>query len=288
MAVYTSDSFTDADGTTLSGHAPDIAGTAYDVDNADSLIESNALTNSDFSSSTARANPPPASADYKATGDFTCAAGSGTIGARLVLRSQNAPPENSYNAGYDVNIGGWFISIIASGTETVLDSVGTPAMSVGDTSHVEFEASGTALTLTVDSVLLLTVIDATYSATGQGGLKTVSLLQGWWTFDNFTVEDGSGGGGVHVVSGRGSVALSGQEWLSTSISGRPSILSSGAAEPPNWYHVGMLSWGTANGAMQSYPVTRDLDLVHIPSGLDTLWYEFIAGVTATITELASP
>lgn len=288
MTTYTSDTFTAADGTTFPTHTPDV-GTAYDADSGDGIIESNALTNTTFGSARARANPPPASADYKVTADMSAASGSGSNGMALILRCQSTAGGDEYDAGYDTNLPGWYISVLVSGVATVLDSVSTPTMPVVTTRHVEFEANGSVLTLTVDSTLLLTVIDTTYTTTGQGGWNTNSFVQGWWTMDNFTVEDGGvGGAGVHVVSGRGNFAVSSPLWLSTAIAGRPSVVSSGAAEPPNWYHVGMLSWGTANGAMQSYPVTRDLDLVQLPAGLDTVWFEFIAGVTATITELAAP
>jgi hypothetical protein len=92
----------------------------------------------------------------------------------------------------------------------------------------------------------------------------------------------------HVVTGRGNFALSSPVWLSITITGRPSRLTSGAAEPPNWYHVGLVSWGTANGAMETYPVTRDLDLVQLPPGMTMFWYNFASGVTATVNPRAAP
>ena len=95
--------------------------------------------------------------------------------------------------------------------------------------------------------------------------------------------------GVHTVTGTGSVAISSPAWLSTAISGRPITLTAGNANPRNWFHVGQLSWGTStHGAMTSYPITRDLDLVELPAGMTTLWYALASGVTAVITELASP
>lgn len=288
MATYTSDTFTDANGTTLATHMPD-TGTAYDAESGGELIESNALTNGSFSIAFMRANPPPAAADYKATADISVNGGSEDTGMALMLRNQGAGTGNWYMAGYDSSIPGWFIALVASASITNLDTSGSLLMSAPQTRHMEFECVGSVLTLTVDSTLLLTVIDTTYSTTGQGGIYSNSLLQSDWSLDNFTVEDGGGGGGgVHTLSGRGTDTLATPSWLSIAISGRPGNLSNGAAEPPNYYHVGMISWGSDNGAMTAYPVTRDLDLVQLPAGMTTLWYEFATGVTAVITELATP
>lgn len=287
MTLYTSDSFTDANGTSVSSHAPDV-GSAYDVERTDGLIESNSLTTSSFGNALFYANPPPSSADYKVTGTYICDSDNhGLIG--LIIRATSGGADNWYLGGWENNTQGWKISSFASFTETVLVTNTSPVVTISTSYDLELEVSGTLLTLTVDGTVVCSITDSTYSATGQGGVDLGSLVQGYWSLDNFTVEDGGGGGGgTHVLTGRGNDSLAYPAWLSISITGRPLTLSNGNAEPTNWYHVGMISWGTANGAMTAYPVTRDLDMVELPAGMDTLWYEFVSGVTATIVELSSP
>jgi hypothetical protein len=174
-----------------------------------------------------------------------------------------------------------------SGVATSLGSADSQAVVSGDT--FEFECSGTTLTVRVNGTPVIVETDASIPS-GQPGLYAISLVGTGVAGLSDWNGDGSGGttSGTHVVTGRGSFVITSPAWLSTTITSRPGNLSNGAAEPPNWYHVGMISWGTANGAMTAYPVTRDLDLVEIPAGMDTLWYEFAAGLTATIIELASP
>lgn len=109
----------------------------------------------------------------------------------------------------------------------------------------------------------------------------------WSIYGTYTIIDAPPPG-THIVTGRGSFAIDAPAWISTSIDGIDGSFASGQAEPPNWYHVGMLRWGTANGAMLAYPVTGELDLVQLPSGMTELHYEFRAGITATIVELATP
>lgn len=175
--------------------------------------------------------------------------------------------------------------VMVGGSGTALATDNTITYTSGDV--FKLECVGSLITVYKNGTSILSASDSTYNSgfPGIGGDQTSSgVLLG-----SFEADNASGGSpGVHTVSGSGSFTVSAPTWLSTAISGRPAWLSSGAANPPNWYHVGMLSWGTANGAMVSYPVTRDLDLVEIPAGLDTVWYEFAIGVTAVITELSGP
>jgi len=50
----------------------------------------------------------------------------------------------------------------------------------------------------------------------------------------------------------------------------------------------MLSWGTVNGVMAAYPITRDLDLVRIPPDMTHVSFAINGGCTVTITELVTP
>lgn len=94
--------------------------------------------------------------------------------------------------------------------------------------------------------------------------------------------------GTHEVSGRGSFAVDAPSWLRVALEGIPGHLTHGQAEPPNWYHIGMLSWGTDSGVMTAHIVTRELELIQLPAGMTDVYYQFAAGVTAAITELSEP
>lgn len=168
-----------------------------------------------------------------------------------------------------------------AGVNTTL-ATGTEVFSVGDL--LRLTVTGTTLVATRNGAPFMQTTDSGI-ATGQPGIYmfcgTGVLTDS--QLDNFNADNVAST--VHVVSGSGSFAVASPSFLKTSIAGRPARLSSGAANPPNWYHVGMLSWGTANGTMVAYPVTRDLDIVQIPPGMTIVYYEFAIGVTATITEL---
>ncbi len=176
---------------------------------------------------------------------------------------------------------------VDTGSLTSLGTANATTFVSGDVMRLEL--SGTSIKLLKNGSAIISVTDANYSGgpIGMGGYTVAGTLR----FDNFQADALSGGGpppGTHVVSGRGNFAVTSPNWLQTAITGRPGHLTAGMAEPPNWYHTGMLSWGTSNGVLASYPITRDLDLVELPAGMTIVYYEFIGGVTATIVELASP
>lgn len=173
-------------------------------------------------------------------------------------------------------------------TMTPLGSADSEVFASGDI--LEFECTGSTQYVRHNGTPIITGTDASI-VSGQPGLYSISLFGPGFAGLSDWNADGSGGAtpGAHVVSGRGNFPITSPAWLSTTITGRGVLQTSGQAEPPNWYHVGMLSWGTAaNGTIVAYPVSRDLDLVQLPAGMDTLWYQFATGVTATIIELASP
>lgn len=172
---------------------------------------------------------------------------------------------------------------VVAGTITVLGTTLAP-VAVGDTFRLT--VVGTTLTATVNGVLRVEVGDSAIAA-GSAGIYLFDAA----SVTSAQLDNWSGGTPAvttHTLTDSGSVAISSPSFLSIAITGRPSRLTSGAANPPNWYHVGMLSWGTGNGAMTAYPVTRDADLVALPANMTTLWYEFVSGVTAVVTELAAP
>jgi len=214
-------------------------------------------------------------------------AGAGQDYANLILRAPNASSSTFPDCYvfYTDGVSDTEIGMLSGGSETLLASSSSVTYTPGDV--FKFEVIGSVLTAYKNGTSILSASDATYTS-GYPGFDL------WTTSNNvrigsFMADNASGGSpGVHTVSGSGSFTVSSPNWLSTAISGRPAYLGSGNANPANWYHVGMLSWGTSNGAMVAYPVSRDLDLVKLPSGLDTVWYEFATGVTAVITELSGP
>jgi len=176
---------------------------------------------------------------------------------------------------------------VVGGTFTTLGTANGTALGVGDV--LTLEAVGTAITLKVNGTNVISVTDASIAsgapgvylyATGGAGFSKISD----WVGDDFG--GGGGGGSPHTVTLRGNVALSSPSRLSIALSGSifPSV-TVGEAEPPNYYHIGMVSWGDSNGTFKAYPVTRLLDQVELPTGMTILYYEFAPGVTAVITEL---
>lgn len=210
-----------------------------------------------------------------------------------VIARSDGLPESSCSCYQFFSDGGSDTELakVVAGAFTVLGTANATTVTTGDV--LELVVVGTALTASVNGTPVITATDAAV-ASGQPGLVLNSsngpnfLAVGPWVAN--ASGGGGGGGSPHTVTGRGSVAIAGLAWLSTALSGTfPPFTTTGNAEPTNYYHVGMLSWGTvASGAIQAYPVTRLLDLVEIPTGMDTLWYEFAPGITAVISELATP
>jgi hypothetical protein len=217
--------------------------------------------------------------------------GDGSQYIELYLRSDLNPRTSGTlygfytDGGSDTAISKWI-----SGTQTVLSTDNAITVGAGDT--ILFTVNGAALEVFINGVSVLTATDGSI-ASGQTGMGLYSGFgPGFVLAQNFQTDVFGGGGGsaVHSVSGRGNFAVTSPAWLSTVLTGPyPPYVSSGQAEPANLYHAGMLSWGTsAHGAMKAYPVTRELDLVELPAGMDTVWFEFAPGVAAVVTELASP
>lgn len=208
--------------------------------------------------------------------------------ALIFLRSPNvtfAGPPDGYAFWCD-GVSDAGIGLVSGGTFSTLASLSSLTYASGDT--FKFEAIGTNLTAYKNGVGVMSATDSTYTG-GYPGLDIYDTSFGTVRLGSFLADNAGGSGGtVHAASGRGSFTVTSPNWLSTAVSGRPGQLTAGNAEPPNWYHVGMLSWGTSNGAIESYPVTRDLDLVQLPSGMTTVWYEFITGISVIITELSTP
>lgn len=285
MANYVSDTFTDADATDIESHTPDSGG-SWDAHSGELHIDGNRLVTSAIGLQVATNDAATASDDYQVSAVITFDGDTSDINCGLVIRYTGQ--FDNYQAHYNSFDDEWQLT---KNVFSLLDSVSDVTFVEGQSRLIVLRAEADSITLSVDGVPTLSATDSG-NTTGVGGVAVGGNGGVGWSVDNFSVDDigADPDPGSHVVDGRGSVSIdTATEWLSTVIVGRPTVLSNGAAEPPNYYHVGMLSWGTeAHGAMVAYPVTRDLDLVRIPLGMDTLWFEFASGVTATITELPTP
>lgn len=208
----------------------------------------------------------------------------------LVLRSDGAAfASGNWYWAYTDSGGVTQIAKVVAGGVTVLATASIGGLTAGDV--LRFTAVGTALELLINSVSVVTASDSDIASGAPGIHLSSGGGAGVQQFASFSADDYAAPPppGTHVVSGRGQFAITAPTWLSTAIVGHSARVGSGQAEPTNFYGIGMLSWGTsAHGAMVAYPITRDLDLVQLPAGMDTLWYEFPTGTTATIVELATP
>jgi hypothetical protein len=283
---FLTDLFTDANGTDLASHTPDLGGAWTEAGAASCSIQGNKAQGITFGSTYAVNAATPPSADYAVEADVVyITPGWGNLAGVVGRFTITGAPGDGY-AAYWVDGGAWTLDKFNGGGQT---NLGTAADAwTSGTKHLVLEMIGSAITLSVDGSLLISATDSSVTAANSAGIIMSGGLDTAMLLDSLHAGTGGPPSGTHIVSGRGNFAIGGLEWLSTSIAGRPSNLTNGMAEPPNYYHVGMLSWGTANGAMVSYPVTRDLDLVHIPPGCGTVFYEFVGGVTATIVELSAP
>jgi hypothetical protein len=287
MTVYIQDDFSDADATSLLSHSP-LIGTWTEEWNSDGFIEGNALTNNTFGAESALGSAAPDTPDYQAGMDLLMDGGGSQGVVGVLVRANFSGGINGYFGGWHSGEGGWVIGKYEGSVFTALGVEALPELASPGGQSIIFSVAGDVLSLSVDGSPVVELTDATFSATGEAGVVQASLIQGWITSDNFLASDLSGPpAGEHVVSGRGEFAIDAPGWLKVSVAGRPSFLTSGFAEPPNWYHVGLLSWGTANGIMTAQPITRDLELIALPPGMLRLAYSLANGVTATITEMAT-
>jgi len=207
----------------------------------------------------------------------------------LIVRSDGNPvvSGNQYQFHTDGGSDSKLVVVVA-GVQTIIGSDDALLINAGDV--LKLDATGTTITVLVNGTPVITVTDVTLTSGQPGFGLFASLGQGVAQIQDFAAVGDGSAPGVHTLSGRGNVAITAPAFLSTLLSGTfPVFATTGQAEPPNYYHVGMISWGTtANGAMVAYPVTRLVDLVQLPSGMDTLWYEFAPGVIAVVTELETP
>lgn len=288
MTVYVLDHFTDTDGTDLSSHTPDI-GTSWDDSGSGAVIISNAVTTTTFGSGICYCLPAPASADYQCSA--TLLTGSSLQGQmKLIVRGVDGFPLNGYVAGWN-NTAGWTIDVATGGTVTNLAQSSTPAVGPSESHTLVFSAVGNLLTLSVDSSVLLTATDSTYTAINQGGILSASLVSGNLSFDDFELSDAAvGGGGTHSgLTGQGFITVSTPVACKVDLSGLPTGIPQGQGNPVRYFNLGSLSFGDdTTYYSRNFYIEHTSELVLMPHAhVHSIGYSFAPGITGTITEVTS-
>jgi hypothetical protein len=285
VADFLTDSFTDAAGTALIAHPADV-GSTWTQDTAGALtIQGSALTCSASSARSALNGASAPGSDYSVSCSLLIAYyGDGDRAG--VYGRLDGPLQNGYLAIWNDSTGSYELYSLVSSVPMLIGSQAAPLQTTGSF-RIELRMVGTTISVYVDNVLLISVTDSSVSAPGGAGLYFNTS-----PYSDISIDDIAAGdppvSPVHVVTGRGNFVIVSPPWLQVVLSGIPARVSFGSAEPRNYFHVGIISWGTANGTLLAYPVTRELELVSIPAGMTILSYYFAPGVTATITEMAAP
>jgi hypothetical protein len=209
---FVSDTFTDAAGTLLTAHTPDVGG-AWSKDSNSSIgppviSDVNTLRSGDtsFSYVLYLNAGSPATAEYDVEADFKVVSGAGLVALHLFVHGDNLG--GGYRGGWDGFGGHWNIGR-GYGSSNVLDAGTAATLTNGQTYHVKLTvrvSGGTStLTLYVDGVQKATATDANYAAAGKSGIQwatntadNTSGLQ----LDNFAATDVGGGGGGGAPVGK--------------------------------------------------------------------------------------
>jgi len=283
---FLTDSFTASDGTALESHTPDVGSTWTTQNDTGILhITTDQLWNS-FGASDVGLNPAtPASADY----DVECIIGApnagcgwfGGVAGRMVGFGQ------WYGAGWDSSSSLWTLYLANSGLGTLGTSGSSPLTTTRD---LLLHMSGSTIELWVDGVPLISVSDSTFPSAGNAGVFGFYGCGSNYYLDSLRAGPPSGTPEtVHAVSGAGSFTLVTEaSYLAVAVTGIPSGAGQGIMDPSNYWKLGLVSWGTANGEMGPRQVIFADSLIEIPDGMTTVWYGFYPGISATITELLTP
>lgn len=276
---------TDANGTALTAHSPSIGGAWSLLTTPGFTIQGNECqlaANGTLVKASNAATPP--TADYDVSADFKLYA-TGWSDSAGVFGRLTGVGGYGYLAAVDIDSSTWYLFDYAAGSFSTLGAPWVDSWSSG-TRRATLHMVGVSVSVLVDGVSRIAATNAAYSVAGKAGLYRDGGVATALTFDN-VIGGPPAVAGTHIVTGRGNFTVGTCSWLSVSLSAH-AVQSKGNAEPPNYFHLGQLSWATANGAMVAYPVTRDLDLVQLPAGMRKVYYQFAPGLTATIVELTSP
>lgn len=140
------------------------------------------------------ASGTPASADYTVEADFFVASLISGDLPMLCLRVQTAA-NTYYFARYVFASTLWQIGKVVTGTTTApVGSTFTQTLVAGNTYHVKFTATGTALVLNIDGTDQISTTDSSISTAGKAGLRIQTAGSGQSDttgihIDNFTASD---------------------------------------------------------------------------------------------------
>jgi hypothetical protein len=268
------DNFTGTAGTALPSHTGSVAETWTTRAGADAVIsDANRLRRSAAGWSQPYAATTPTSANYAV--ETALAVKTLVAGDALGVVGRLDPATGAYySARFQTSDNTWRILRTAGGTDTSLASAAA-TLSGGQTYRLRFDLIGTALSLTVDGVVVASATDATITTVGKAGLQlgvngvsaTVTDSTGMHA-DNFRVYPNSGTAsadsfGTNTGAYLGTVVQNEPGALVGDLNGAVTLGGSGAmrATAPSGLPVGAASrsvelWfkrsGTADTALFSY------------------------------------
>jgi hypothetical protein len=89
---------------------------------------------------------------------------------------------------------------------------------------------------------------------------------------------------MYTLTGSGTQALAYPASLAIVITAHPTVVSSGNANPTNYFHLGLIRLGTSKGHLPAIPIDAANQLVPCPNGANILGYNLVSGVTITVEE----
>lgn len=191
MATFVSDTFTDANGTTLQLHTGETGATWTKLAGSDSVIQSNRL-DPPAAESVYSASGTPAGVEYDVTADLVTlnpvGTGDSAVLGRLVDNS------NYYLAQHSSAGGAWRIFKKVTGSFTQLGTF-SQSLSASTTYALKLEIRDATKKLYVDGVERVSTTDNALTAAGVAGIRCAATN---YHLDNFQAVD-AGGGGASIV-----------------------------------------------------------------------------------------
>lgn len=289
MTDFLTDFFLGVDGTDLGSHTPDLGG-SWSVNASGITIQSNHLEVSGFNQREGSNAAAPPSADYDVEADITLVTAGMGSEVRLYGR-QSFGAGNSYAAVYDDVAQLWRLQVFAGAFPTDLDTSPSPVFTSG-THTMLLHMSGSSLELHVDSSVVCSGVDTSYSSPGTAGVYMYNYTPGSISLDNLHAGDivsGVGGGpGVHSgLTSVGFISVGTCVAVRVDITGLPIGVGQGQGNPTRYFNLGSISFSDdAVYYSRNYYIEHIAELVVFPfNPVASIGYSFAPGLTATITEV---
>ncbi len=171
-ATLSSDSFTDASQTPLTGHTGELGATWSFYQGADlaKISSANRLYRSGSGFSAYYTNATPPSSDYSVEADLVFRSNINNDFAGVVGRVDTAGV-NAYGARWEqgTNGGNWVLFEYDNGNLVTLRSVAATARTANQVNRIKLEMIGSLIKLYVDGVQITSVTDTTISGAGRAG-----------------------------------------------------------------------------------------------------------------------